>query len=53
MPNLDLDADVSAIWQMLVDAGKASDEQLEQIHEEHQRTGREFTTVLFNYEIVD
>ena len=53
MPNLDLDADVSAIWQMLLDAGKASDEQLEEIYEEHQRTGREFTTVLFNYEIVD
>jgi type IV pilus assembly protein PilB len=53
MPNLDLDADVSAIWQLLEDAGKASEEQLEEVYEEHQRTGRDFTTVLYNYEIVE
>jgi type IV pilus assembly protein PilB len=53
MPNLDLDADVSAIWQLLEDAGKATEEQLEEVYEEHQRTGRDFTTVLYNYEIVE
>jgi type IV pilus assembly protein PilB len=53
MPNLDLDADVSAIWQLLEDAGKATEEQLEEVYEEHQRTGRDFTTVLYNYEVVE
>ena len=52
MPNLDLDADVSTIWQMLEDAGHATAEQLEEVYEEHQRTGRDFTTVLYNYEII-
>lgn len=52
MPNIDLDADVSTIWQMLEDAGKATTEQLEEVYDEHQRTGRDFTTVLYNYEIV-
>ena len=52
MPNLDLEADVSAVWQMLSDAGKATDEQLEDAYEEHQRTGRDFNTVLANHEIV-
>ena len=52
MPNIDLDADVSTIWQMLEDAGKATVEQLEEVYEEHQRTGRDFITVLYNYEIV-
>ena len=52
MANIEVDADSSAIWHLLLDAGKASEEQLAEIYEEHERTGRAFTTVLYNYEII-
>ncbi len=52
MPNIEIDADSSAIWHLLLDAGKATEEQLVEVYEEHERTGRAFTTVLYNYEII-
>jgi type IV pilus assembly protein PilB len=48
----EMDAEVSAIWHLLLDSGKAQQPQLEEIFEEHQRTGRSFVTVLYNYDIV-
>ncbi|MBN2451452.1 MAG: type II secretion system ATPase GspE [Lentisphaeria bacterium] len=47
-----MDAEVSAIWHLLLDSGKADEEQLEEVFDEHERTGRPFTTVLYNYEII-
>jgi len=48
----EMDAEVSAIWHLLLDSGKAQEAQLEEVYEEHQRTGRSFTTVLYNYDII-
>ncbi|NLF16481.1 MAG: type II secretion system ATPase GspE [Lentisphaerae bacterium] len=47
-----MDAEISALWHLLLDAGKATEEQLEEVYEEHDRTGRSFTTVLYNYDII-
>lgn len=52
MANIEVDADSSAIWHLLLDAGKATEEQLADVYEEHERTGRTFTTVLYNYDII-
>ncbi len=52
MPSIEIDADSSAIWHLLLDAGKATEEQLADVYEEHERTGRAFTTVLYNYGII-
>ena len=52
MAEMELDATTSAIWHLLIDNGKATDEQLQQVYEEHERTGKAFVTVLYNYEIV-
>ncbi len=52
MPAYDLDAEVGAIWHLLLDAGKTTEDQLEEVYEEHDRTGRDFVTVLYNYEII-
>jgi len=52
MANIEIDADSSAIWHLLLDAGKATEEQLADVYEEHERTARTFTTVLYNYDII-
>ncbi|NOY81369.1 MAG: Flp pilus assembly complex ATPase component [Kiritimatiellaeota bacterium] len=52
MARPDLDADTSAIWHLLLDNKIATESQLEEIYAEHERTGKAFTTVLFNYEII-
>jgi len=52
MPGYERDAEISAIWHLLLDAGKAKEDQLEEVYEEHDRTGRDFITVLYNYAIV-
>lgn len=49
---LEIDSTTSAIWHLLQDRKKATDEQLTGIYEEHERTGKAFTTVLYNYEII-
>jgi len=36
----------------MLDSGKATEEQLAEVHEEHERTGKPFTAVLYNYEII-
>lgn len=53
MPEIDLDADTSAVWHLLLDHDKATEDQLEEAYEEHQRTGRAFVQVLYNYEIIE
>ena len=52
MPEMEIDTSSSAIWHLLLDSDKASEEQLSEVYEEHERTGKAFTTVLYNYEIV-
>lgn len=52
MPRIEIDSDSSAIWHLLTDAEKASEEQLEEVYAEHERTGKAFTTVLYNYGII-
>jgi type IV pilus assembly protein PilB len=37
---------------MILEAEKATEDQLLEVYEEHERTGKEFVTVLLNYEIV-
>lgn len=49
---VEMDTEISALWHLLLDSGKATEEQLEEVYEEHERTGRAFATVLYNYEIV-
>jgi type IV pilus assembly protein PilB len=48
----EMDAETSAVWHLLLDSGKAQEAQLEEVFEEHQRTGRSFPTVLYNYDII-
>ncbi|MFO7820841.1 MAG: ATPase, T2SS/T4P/T4SS family, partial [Lentisphaeria bacterium] len=52
MPEMEIDTSSSAIWHLLLDSGKATEEQFNEVYEEHERTGKAFTTVLYNYEIV-
>jgi len=52
MPDVELDATTSAIWHLVLDSGKATQEQLQEVYEEHERTGKDFRTVLYNYEIL-
>ncbi len=52
MPQIEIDADSSAIWHLLLDSGKATEDQLTEVYEEHERTGKAFSTVLYNYEII-
>jgi type IV pilus assembly protein PilB len=49
---IELDATSSAIWHLLLNTGKTTEDQLAEAYEEHERTGKAFTTVLYNYEIV-
>mgnify|MGYP006274066211 CR=1 FL=1 len=52
MPELELDSDSSAIWHLLVDNDKATPEQLREAYLERERTGKAFTTVLYNYGVI-
>lgn len=52
MPTIELDADTSALWHILLDAGKATEDQLQEVYAEHERTGKSFTTILYNYDII-
>ncbi|MFA5203465.1 MAG: ATPase, T2SS/T4P/T4SS family [Lentisphaeria bacterium] len=52
MPTIELDADSSALWHILLDAGKATEQQLAEVYAEHERTGKSFQTVLYNYDII-
>ncbi len=49
---VELDTSSSAVWHLLLDNKKATEEQLHEVYEEHERTGKAFTAVLFNYEII-
>ncbi|NMA41853.1 MAG: type II/IV secretion system protein [Oligosphaeraceae bacterium] len=53
MSQIDISADVSMIWNLLVSRGRATDEQLEEVLDESIRNGISFQRVLYNYEIID
>ncbi|MDP6060260.1 MAG: hypothetical protein QGH33_15270, partial [Pirellulaceae bacterium] len=46
------DSEANALAHMLVDAGMATEEQLEQVYEEQERTGVPFTDCLYNFGII-
>jgi type IV pilus assembly protein PilB len=48
----EIDTDISAIAHMLLDAGLATESQLEQVYEEQERTGVSFNDSLYNFGIV-
>lgn len=52
MAAIDMDADVSMIWHLLLDAGIATEEQLEEAFDESQRMNRTFVNILFNFDII-
>ncbi len=49
---IELDSSSNAIWHLLLDHQKATEEQLYEAYEEHERTGKSFTSVLYNFEII-
>jgi len=51
MAAVDIDTEVSAIWHLLLDAGIATEEQLEEAYDESQKMSRPFVTLLYNYQI--
>ncbi len=53
MASIDISADVSMIWHLLVSRDKATDEQLEEVLDESIRNGQTFQRVLYNYGIID
>ena len=52
MPNDDDDSQSNALAHMLIDAGLATEEQLEQVYEEQERSGVPFTDSLYNFGII-
>ncbi|NLE54630.1 MAG: type II/IV secretion system protein [Lentisphaerae bacterium] len=52
MAAIDMDADVSMIWHLLLDAGIATEEQLEEAFDESKRMNRTFVNILFNFDII-
>ena len=53
MAQIDISADVSMIWHLLVSRGKATDEQLEEVLDESIRNGQSFQKVLYNYDLIN
>ncbi len=49
----ELDASSSAIWHLLIDATIATEEQLQEIYDEHLETGKPFRDVLLNFNIIE
>lgn len=49
----DLDASSSALCSLLIDAMVATEDQLQEIYDEHLETGKPFREVLLNFDIVD
>ena len=52
MAKIDISAEVSMIWHLLVSRGRATDEQLEEVLDESVRNGQSFQRVLYNYELI-
>ena len=52
MPEHELDSDSSVIWHLLLDNDEATEDQLKEAYQEHERTGKPFTTVLYNYGVI-
>ncbi len=52
MPSIEIDADTSVIWHLLLDHGYASEAQLEDTYEDTQILNKPFLTLLYNYNII-
>ncbi|MEA2011658.1 MAG: ATPase, T2SS/T4P/T4SS family [Verrucomicrobiota bacterium] len=52
MTELKLDAESSVIWHLLTENKLASEDQLQEIYDEHVETGKPFIEVLLNYGII-
>ena len=52
MPEHELDSDSSVIWHLLIDNDEATEDQLREVYQEHERTGKTFITVLYNYGVI-
>lgn len=52
MPEHELDSDSSVIWHLLIDNDEATEDQLQEVYQEHERTGKPFNTVLYNYGVI-
>lgn len=53
MASIDISADISMIWHLLVSHDKATEQQLEEVLDESIRNGQTFQKVLYNYDIID
>ncbi|MBO7622223.1 MAG: hypothetical protein J6T06_17055, partial [Victivallales bacterium] len=52
MPNMDIDADASVIWHLLLDAKIATEDQLEEAYEESAQYNQPFVNILYNFDII-
>lgn len=52
MPSIDIDANTSVIWHLLLDHNIATEEQLEDTYEDTKVLNKSFETLLFNYNII-
>ena len=52
MPNMDIDADASVIWHLLLDAKLATEDQLEEAYEESAQYNQPFVNILYNFDII-
>ena len=52
MPSIEIDADTSVIWHLLLDHGFATEAQLEDAYEDTQILNKPFLTLLYNYNII-
>jgi len=52
MPSVDINADVSVIWHLLLDHGISNEEQLEDTFADTQTLGKSFVDLLYNYKII-
>ena len=52
MPSIEIDADTSVIWHLLLDHGYATEAQLEDTYEDTQVLNKPFITLLYNYNII-
>ena len=52
MPSIEIDADTSVIWHLLLDHGYATEAQLEDTYEDTQILNKSFLTLVYNYNII-
>ncbi len=52
MPTLEMDAEVSVVWHLLLDAGVAKESELEEALEESRNMNRPFLSMIYSYGII-